>query len=72
MAVKVRNGEILYEHVENMFRSWMGSFYKLLSRQQRQNLISLYEELFDKKITVIKKKMVVTDKTVAWAIQTGG
>ena len=72
LAVKVRNGEILYEHVENMFRSWMGSFYKLLSRQQRQNLISLYEELFDKKITVIKKKMVVTDKTVAWAIQTGG
>lgn len=72
LAVKVQNGEIPYEHVENMFRSWMGSFYKLLSRQQRQNLISLYEELFDKKITVIKKKMVVTDKTVAWAIQTGG
>ena len=35
LAVKVQNGEILYEHVENMFRSWMGSFYKLLSRQQR-------------------------------------
>ncbi len=62
LAVKVQNGEILYEHVENMFRSWMGSFYKLLSRQQRQNLISLYEELFDKAITIVKKKMVVTDK----------
>ena len=45
-----------------MFRSWMGSFYKLLSRQQRQNLISLYEELFDKAITIVKKKMVVTNK----------
>ena len=62
LAVKVQSGEILYEHVENMFRSWMGSFYKLLSRQQRQNLISLYEELFDKAITIVKKKMVVTDK----------
>ncbi len=65
LAVKVQNGEILYEHVENMFRSWMGSFYKLLSRQQRQNLISLYEELFDKRITIVKKKMIVIDKTIA-------
>lgn len=62
LAVKVQNGEILYEHVENMFRSWMGSFYKLLSRQQRQNLIGLYEELFDKAITIVSKKMVVTNK----------
>ena len=25
-------------------------------------MISLYEELFDKAITIVKKKMVVTDK----------
>lgn len=62
LAVKVYDGELLYENVENMFRSWMGSFYKLLSKQQRRNLISLYEELFGKKITVIKKKMIVIDK----------
>lgn len=59
LAVKVENGDILYENVVYMFRSWMGSFYKLLSKQQRQNLISLFEELFDKKITVVKKKMII-------------
>ena len=31
----------------------------------RQNLISLYEELFDKRITIVKKKMIVIDKTIA-------
>lgn len=32
LATKLANGEIEYENVENMFRSWMGSFYKLLSK----------------------------------------
>ena len=32
LAVKVRNNEIDYDGVENMFRGWMGSFYKLMSR----------------------------------------
>lgn len=62
LAVKVENGEILYENVENMFRGWMGSFYKLLSKQQRQNMVHLYEELFDKKIEIVNKKMVISDK----------
>lgn len=57
LAVKVKNGDILYENVENMFRGWMGSFYKLLSKQQRSNLLALYEELFDKKIEIVNKKM---------------
>jgi hypothetical protein len=46
-----------------MFRGWMGSFYKLLSRQQRKNLIQLYEDLFDKNVTVVNKKMVVLDRS---------
>jgi len=54
--MKVKNGDVLYENVENMFRSWMGSFYKILSKQQRQNLIRLYEELFNKTVTVVNKK----------------
>lgn len=62
LAVKVDNGEILYENVENMFRGWMGSFYKLLSKQQRQNMVHLYEELFDKKIEIVNKKMIISDK----------
>lgn len=64
LAVKVENGELEYENVENMFKSWMGSFYKLLSKQQRQNLISLYEELYGKTITIINKKMIITDKAL--------
>ena len=48
LAIKVENGGIPYENVENMFKGWMGSFYKLLSRQQRKSLIKLYEDLFNK------------------------
>lgn len=63
LAVKVANGEVLYENVENMFRSWMGSFYKILSWQQRQNLMRLYEDLFDKTVTVVNKKLVIFDRS---------
>jgi hypothetical protein len=62
LALKVRNGEIPYENVENMFRSWMGSFYKLLSKQQRKNLIKLYENLFNKVISIVSKKMIFVDR----------
>lgn len=63
LAVKVKVGDICYENVENMFRGWMGSFYKLLSRQQRKNLIQLYEDLFDKQITVVNKKLIIVDRS---------
>lgn len=63
LAVKVQNGEISYDGVENMFRGWMGSFYKLLSKQQRRNLIGLYEDLFDKTVTVVNKKLVIFDRS---------
>lgn len=62
LAVKVKDGEILYEKVENMFRGWMGSFYKLMSGKQRKNMIRLYEELFGKQIVVAGKKMTISDK----------
>lgn len=62
LAIKVANGEIPYENIENMFRGWMGSFYKLLLRQQRKNLITLYEDLFDKTLSIVGKKLVIFDK----------
>lgn len=65
LAIKVHNNEVEYELIENMFRSWMGSFYKLLSRDQRQHLISLFEELFEKTVTVKNKKMFITDKILS-------
>lgn len=61
LSLKVINGEIEYESIENMFRGWMGAHYKLLSKQQRKNLIQLYEELFNKKISVISRKLIVSD-----------
>lgn len=63
LAIKVENGGIPYENVENMFKGWMGSFYKLLSKQQRKNLIQLYENLFDKNITVVNKKLVISNRS---------
>lgn len=63
LSVKVKNGDVCYENIENMFRSWMGSFYKLLSKHQRKNLMQLYEELFVKTITVIDKKLIIADKS---------
>lgn len=63
LSVKVKNGDVCYENIESMFRSWMGSFYKLLSKQQRKNLIQLYEESFDKTITVVDKKLIIVDKS---------
>ena len=64
LAIKVENGGIPYENVENMFKGWMGSFYKLLSRQQRKSLIQLYEDLFNKNVTVVNKKLVIFDRRV--------
>lgn len=37
--------------------------FKLLSREQRKNLIQLYEDLFSKKITIVNKKLIVSDRS---------
>lgn len=54
-------GVTTYDNVENSFRSWMGAFYKLLTKIQRKNMIKLYEDLFNKHIEIVNKKMVITD-----------
>lgn len=53
----VLTGRTTYEHIEEMYRSWMGSYYKLMSREQRQTLIHIFEELYRVKIEIHKKKM---------------
>lgn len=63
LASKVTNGEADYDNVENMFRGWMGAHYKLLSKEQRKNLIQLYKDLFDKDITIVNKKLIVSDRS---------
>lgn len=62
LAIKVKNGEIVYENVENMFKGWMGGHYRLLSKQQRENLIQLFEDSFDKRIKIVNKKMIITER----------
>lgn len=66
IAEKVENGERPYEYAEEMFRSWMGSYYKLLSKDQRRHLISLYEKLFHKEIQIRKvcgkRKMMIFER----------
>ncbi len=62
LAVKVQAGERTYEHVEDTFRGWMGAHYKLMSKEQRRNMIKLFEDLFDKTVTVANKKLIITDR----------
>ena len=59
LSTKVKDGSIDYINVENTFKSWMGSYYKLLSKKQRLSLISLYEELFNKSIHLDKGSMYI-------------
>ena len=40
----------------------MGSYYKLLTKIQRKNLIKLYEDLFNKRVNIVQKKMVITEQ----------
>lgn len=62
LAIKVENNEIPYEYVENSFKSWMGSFYKLMSKDQRKNMIELYESLFNVEIEIKNSKMKIFRK----------
>lgn len=62
LAVKVKDGRLPYIGVENTFKSWMCANYKTMSRRQRENMITLFEDLFDKKIEVIQKKMIFKEK----------
>ena len=65
LAIKVQNGETSYIDVEIFFKSWMGSFYKLMSKDQRLGLLSLYEDLFNKEITIVKGSMIIVDREEA-------
>lgn len=62
LAIKVVEGTSTYDNVENTYRSWMGAYYKLLTKIQRKNLIILFEGLFNKHVKIVNKKMVITDQ----------
>ena len=44
-------GEMLYDDIEQAVKSWMGSFYRLMSKKQINNMKTLYKTLFGKELT---------------------
>lgn len=62
LKIQVDEGKIDYENVEGMFRGWIGNHYKLMSSDQRRGLLTLFEELYFKKIRVIDGKLDIADK----------
>lgn len=47
--------EMTYQEIENYFKSWICTYWKLMSHQQLYNMNALYEELFGKEIKWKKK-----------------
>lgn len=62
LSVKVKNGERSYELVRNLFRSWSMDYYKLMSKQQRQNMDKLYNDLFNKEEAEYEKSVHIRPK----------
>lgn len=46
LAKKVRQGEKDQRRAEELFRSWIGSYKKVMSRRQIRNMVTLYRDLF--------------------------
>lgn len=49
-------GVMSYGDIEQAARSWMGSFAKIMSKQQIKNMKTLYKELFGKELSWKKRK----------------
>lgn len=41
-------GELPYEDIEQSYKSWMGDYTRIMSKQQTKNMKQLYKELFGK------------------------
>jgi septation ring formation regulator EzrA len=52
--LKLQNGEMNYQQIEDGFKSWYGNYCKVLTKRQRKNIIHLYEDLFDKEVEIIQ------------------
>lgn len=62
LAMFVEQGKIDYQSAENVFRSWMGANYKIMSKATRQNLVCLFEKLFNTSITINSKNRMIFHK----------
>ena len=52
----LEKGEMLYEDIEQAVKSWIGSFYRLMSKKQINNMKTLYKTLFGKELIWKKQK----------------
>lgn len=59
LSAKVKSGERSYELTRNLFRSWSKDFYRLMSKQQRQNMDKLYNDLFQKEEAEYEKSVQI-------------
>jgi hypothetical protein len=50
-------GRMPYSDIENAYRSWIGSFYKFMSRKQLENFATLYKNLYGKEIKWKKARL---------------
>lgn len=59
LSNKVQNGSIEYAPVEDMFKSWMGTYYKLLSKDTRLGMMKFYSDLFGVSVNVKDGKLII-------------
>jgi hypothetical protein len=64
--IKIDNNEMNYIQAEDTFKSWYMNHAKIMSKQQRQTLLKLFETLFNKEVIIEKVsgkyKMYIFDK----------
>lgn len=48
LAEMVKRGERKLDDIQNMYRSWMGAYKKIMSKRQIKNMEQLYADLFGK------------------------
>lgn len=51
------------ENISFMITAHLSRGAEFHNREQRKNLIQLYEDLFSKKITIVNKKLIVSDRS---------
>lgn len=53
---KLLQGKITYQEIENIFKSWISNYAKLMSKKQINNIKELYKQLFGKEPPKWKKE----------------
>lgn len=60
-CIVMKNDASYIQGIPDLLILYNDKWASLECKQQRKNLIQLYEELFNKKISVISRKLIVSD-----------